>query len=162
MIGVGSNKDQTMPAEPLSLKELFLAALAVAPAERAAWLAQACGQNLELRGHLEQMLAAHQTAQSLFDRPPRAAGESEKSTPVNENRRERVLQAVSFFRISRNGLRQCGYQSVPSRTPMRQLELEPQGGRAVCRKTDDQFKPSRAGSGHERLAAVPTGICGAP
>jgi len=38
IMGSGFHKDQTMSAELPSLKELFLAAAAVAPAERGAWL----------------------------------------------------------------------------------------------------------------------------
>src|SRR6266852_5482366 len=68
-MSVGPNKDQTMPAESRSLKEVFLAALAIAPADRAAWLEQACGQDAELHRRVELMLAAHDTPQSLLDRP---------------------------------------------------------------------------------------------
>jgi WD40 repeat protein/serine/threonine protein kinase len=66
-------KDQAMPAEPRYLKEVFLAALAVGPDERASWLDEACGQDADLRRHVELMLAAHDTPQSLLDRPARAA-----------------------------------------------------------------------------------------
>src|SRR5262245_27082714 len=61
-----------MPVETRSLKEMFLAALAVAPAERAAWLDRECGPEADLRRRVELMLAAHDTAQSLLDRlaPP--------------------------------------------------------------------------------------------
>src|SRR5262245_51725199 len=68
-----------MPVEPRSLKELFLAALAVAPAARDAWLERECAQDAELRRRVELMLAAHDTPQSLLDRlapvaePPEAA-----------------------------------------------------------------------------------------
>ena len=68
-----------MPAEPPSLKELFLAVLAVPPPERPAWLEKSCGQDAELRRRVELMLAAHDTPQSLLDRlapaavPPEAA-----------------------------------------------------------------------------------------
>ena len=68
-----------MPVESKSLKEMFLAALAVAPAERAAWLERECGQDSDLRQRIELMLAAHDTPQSLLDRmapasePPEAA-----------------------------------------------------------------------------------------
>ena len=55
-----------MPAEPSSLKELFLAVLAVPPAERAAWLDKNCGHDAELRRSVELMLAAHDTPQSQF------------------------------------------------------------------------------------------------
>jgi serine/threonine protein kinase/tetratricopeptide (TPR) repeat protein len=57
-----------MPAEPQSLKEVFLAALAVAPEKRVAWLEQACGQDADLRRHVQLMLAAHDSPQSLLDR----------------------------------------------------------------------------------------------
>jgi serine/threonine protein kinase len=67
-----------MPTEPRSLKELFLAALEVAPAERATWLAQASGEDADLRKRLEQMLAAHDAPQSLFDCPPDATKNTER------------------------------------------------------------------------------------
>ena len=69
-----------MPAESRSLKEVFLAALAIAPAERAAWLEQACGQDAELRQRVELMLAAHDTPQSLLDRPAFVALRSDAVT----------------------------------------------------------------------------------
>ena len=56
-----------MSVAPRSLKELFLAALAVAPADRAAWLDRECDQDVELRRRVELMLAAHDTPQSLLD-----------------------------------------------------------------------------------------------
>jgi WD40 repeat protein/serine/threonine protein kinase len=62
-----------MPGEPLSLKELFLAALAVPPADRTDWLQRACGPDVALRQRLEQMLRAHDTPQSLLDRLAPAA-----------------------------------------------------------------------------------------
>jgi tetratricopeptide (TPR) repeat protein len=62
-----------MSIESRSLKELFLAALAVAPAERAAWLEHECGPDAELRRRVELMLAAHDTPQSLLDRLAPAA-----------------------------------------------------------------------------------------
>jgi WD40 repeat protein/serine/threonine protein kinase len=68
MMHSGPNKDQAMPVESRSLKELFLAALAVAPAERAAWLEREGAQDMDLRRRVELMLAAHDTPQSLLDR----------------------------------------------------------------------------------------------
>jgi serine/threonine protein kinase len=59
-----------MPAEPRSLKELFLAALAVAPAERSAWLERECDGDVERRRQVELLLAAHDAPQSLLDRAP--------------------------------------------------------------------------------------------
>src|SRR6266436_3709853 len=68
-----------MPPPP-SLKELFLSALAVAPAERDAWVERECRQDLELRRRLELMLAAHDTPQSLLDRLAPAAEAAEGAT----------------------------------------------------------------------------------
>jgi eukaryotic-like serine/threonine-protein kinase len=56
-----------MFVEPRSLKELFLAALAVAPGERADWLQRECAQDAESRRRVERMLDAHDTPQSLLD-----------------------------------------------------------------------------------------------
>ena len=50
-----------------SLKDLFLAAVAVPPADRAAWLRENCRNDLELLKRVEQMLAAHENPQSLLD-----------------------------------------------------------------------------------------------
>src|ERR671936_372602 len=58
-----------MSAPPRSLKELFLAALEVAPEDRAAWLERECAADAGLREHLRLMLAAHDAPQSLLDRP---------------------------------------------------------------------------------------------
>jgi eukaryotic-like serine/threonine-protein kinase len=76
-----------MPAPPRSLKELFLDALAVAPAERSTWLGSEC-EDRELRRHVELMLAAHDAPQSLLDRPgppPASPGVvTESSAPAAE------------------------------------------------------------------------------
>jgi tetratricopeptide (TPR) repeat protein len=69
-----------MPVQSRSLKELFLAALGVAPAERGAWLERECGQDVELRQRVELMLAAHDTPQSLLDRLAPAAAPPEAGT----------------------------------------------------------------------------------
>ena len=50
-----------MPVETRSLKEMFLAALAVAPAERAAWLDRECGPDADLRRRVELTLVAYDT-----------------------------------------------------------------------------------------------------
>jgi serine/threonine protein kinase/Flp pilus assembly protein TadD len=44
---------------PTRVEETFADALAKPPDERAAWLAQACAGDAELRGRVEQLLAAH-------------------------------------------------------------------------------------------------------
>jgi serine/threonine protein kinase/Flp pilus assembly protein TadD len=69
-----------------SLKELFLAALAVAPSERDAWLERACGQDVELRHCLEMMLAAHEQPQSLLDRETPTTGSGEGATAADVER----------------------------------------------------------------------------
>jgi serine/threonine protein kinase/WD40 repeat protein/tetratricopeptide (TPR) repeat protein len=69
-----------MLGEPRSLKELFLTALAIAPAERAAWLERECGPDAELRRRVELMLAAHDTPQSLLDRLAPAAEPPDEAT----------------------------------------------------------------------------------
>jgi serine/threonine protein kinase/tetratricopeptide (TPR) repeat protein len=55
-----------------SIKELFLAALEVAPQDRAAWLEAECAADPGQREHLRLMLAAHDEPQSLLDRPKAA------------------------------------------------------------------------------------------
>lgn len=75
-----------MPIASRSLKQLFLDALAVPPAERAAWLSQECG-DAALRQRIEQMLAAHDAPQSLLDRaaPPVALGPATESYAAAES-----------------------------------------------------------------------------
>src|SRR5262245_41800285 len=58
-----------MTAPSRSLKELFLAALEVAPEDRVGWLERECAADAGLREHLRLMLAAHDAPQSLLDRP---------------------------------------------------------------------------------------------
>jgi serine/threonine protein kinase/Flp pilus assembly protein TadD len=58
-----------MTAPYRSLKELFLAALDVAPEGRAAWLECECAADAGVREQLRLMLAAHDAPQSLLDRP---------------------------------------------------------------------------------------------
>jgi serine/threonine protein kinase len=60
------------------LKELFQAALELAPAERAAWLDRACAADTALRAEVEALLAAHEGT-SYFDA---AAFLAEESLPA--------------------------------------------------------------------------------
>jgi serine/threonine protein kinase len=69
-----------MPAGPPSLKELFLAVLAVPPGDQPAWLEKNCGKDADLRQRVELMLAAHDTSQSLLDHPEPAAALPEGAT----------------------------------------------------------------------------------
>src|SRR5262245_49346834 len=70
-----------MTAPSRSLKELFLAALEIAPAERAAWLERECADDASLCEHLRLMLAAHDAPQSLLDRP---GGRAAATSPREE------------------------------------------------------------------------------
>lgn len=54
----------------LNLDSLFLAALEIeSPQQRAAFLAQSCGDNASLQSEVEQLLRSHQQAQGLLDQP---------------------------------------------------------------------------------------------
>jgi eukaryotic-like serine/threonine-protein kinase len=58
------------PARWRRLKELFGAALEVAPADRDAFLAAACEGDLPLRAELEALLAAHRLPGAFLEAPP--------------------------------------------------------------------------------------------
>jgi serine/threonine protein kinase/tetratricopeptide (TPR) repeat protein len=62
-----------MSAPSRSLKELFLAALEMAPEHRDHWLESECVADASLRRQLDLMLAAHDAPQSLLDQPDAAA-----------------------------------------------------------------------------------------
>ena len=55
-----------MPADPKRVRDLFLAAAERPPAERPAFLADACGPDADLRAGVERLLAAHDDPASLF------------------------------------------------------------------------------------------------
>jgi WD40 repeat protein/serine/threonine protein kinase len=56
------------------VKEIFADALEKAnAAERAAYLAQACGNDVQLRQHVEALLQAHEKAGAFLEQPPAAA-----------------------------------------------------------------------------------------
>src|SRR6476660_1059959 len=54
---------------PTRVEEIFADVLAKPPDERAAWLEQACAGDAELRGHVEQLLAAHLDAENPLPSP---------------------------------------------------------------------------------------------
>src|SRR5262245_30481673 len=59
-----------MPLEPNRMKDVFLAALdKAAPADRAAYLDQACAGDANLRRKVEAMLQAHEQPDALLDHP---------------------------------------------------------------------------------------------
>src|SRR5687767_5603163 len=55
--------------QTLSERELFRAALALAPDQRADYLAAACGDNAALRYEIESLLRAHETSASFMEKP---------------------------------------------------------------------------------------------
>jgi serine/threonine protein kinase len=58
-----------MPADPRRVKELFVAAADLPPADRPAFLDRECADNPELRQRVEQLLLAHDQPASALDRP---------------------------------------------------------------------------------------------
>src|SRR5262249_6050616 len=59
-----------MPAEANAAKDIFLAALEKAtPADRAAYLDEACAGDAELRRRVEALLCAHDQTDPLLDQP---------------------------------------------------------------------------------------------
>jgi serine/threonine protein kinase len=74
-----------MPADPRRVKELFVAATDLRPADRPAFLDRECGGDPDLRQRVQQLLHAHDQPASALDRPfdldrtnprPPSAGES--------------------------------------------------------------------------------------
>ena len=58
-----------MPTDPKLIRDHFLAAAEVPPAERMAYLAANCGDDAELRAAVERLLAAHEHPASVLNRP---------------------------------------------------------------------------------------------
>jgi hypothetical protein len=59
-----------MDSEPPSLDTIFCTAIAIASAEgRAAYIAQACGSDHQLRGQVEKLVGAHFQAGSYLEQP---------------------------------------------------------------------------------------------
>jgi serine/threonine protein kinase/tetratricopeptide (TPR) repeat protein len=57
------------------VKEIVQGALALAPAERMAWVADACRGDAELAGEVDSLLAAHEEAGSFIETPALARGD---------------------------------------------------------------------------------------
>jgi WD40 repeat protein/serine/threonine protein kinase/Tfp pilus assembly protein PilF len=89
-----------MSIEPPPIKELFLAVLAVPAADRSAWLRQACGQDVELRERLQQMLAAHEKPQSLLDQfAPVTEAPEGTVTDVIDQRSEQPAMVIGPYKL---------------------------------------------------------------
>jgi serine/threonine protein kinase len=58
------------PEEWARVKEVFEAALLLAPSERSSFIASACGGDDALRRQIEELIASHEQAKSFLERPP--------------------------------------------------------------------------------------------
>jgi serine/threonine protein kinase len=73
-----------MPATPSSEQSIFLAALELKdPAERAAYLKGACGDNPALLAEVQALLDAHEKGDDFLERPP-VVGETAPFAPLTE------------------------------------------------------------------------------
>ena len=70
-----------MPSDPDRLQELFLAALEMPEAERAAFLDRACGSDVGLRAQVDRLLAAHVDPASVFKSPIAPLSQTGPHTP---------------------------------------------------------------------------------
>jgi non-specific serine/threonine protein kinase/serine/threonine-protein kinase len=74
------------------IKELFGAALERDPSERAAFLSQACGQDVSLREEIESLLAAHDSNSPLLEQP--LTLENLENSPVRSIGPYRLLSKI--------------------------------------------------------------------
>jgi len=81
------------------LEEIFQAALDREPHSRAAWLDSACGDDLELRGEVDSLLAAHEQGEFDFTRPAAFV----EALKVLEQRSARMLEGrrIGPYRVVR-------------------------------------------------------------
>ena len=100
--------------------DLFTEALSrTDPAERAAFLDQACAGNPELRRRLEKLLAGHAQAENPLDRPPVAPGEFgatvEQPTPssTRESPPEVATEAFDHTHPDATSALEIGRQRTP-------------------------------------------------
>jgi serine/threonine protein kinase/tetratricopeptide (TPR) repeat protein/WD40 repeat protein len=71
----------------MSEQSIFLAALDIAdPAERSAYLDQACGDDSEARQHIEELIAAQSKLGKFLDKPHMAPDVTDDLSPVTERR----------------------------------------------------------------------------
>ena len=59
-----------MPADPQQVKSVFLGAAEKPAAERAAYLDDVCGADVQLRRRVEQLLHAHDQGSDFLEQPP--------------------------------------------------------------------------------------------
>jgi len=82
------------------VEELFDAALKRAPHERAAFLAEACGSDSELRAEIASLLAAHEEPGSFIDAPAyQAVADSLAETQAPFRAAQHVGQVIGHYKI---------------------------------------------------------------
>src|SRR5262249_35593247 len=96
------SQEPTMP-EPASPDTIFLAAVEVADEpERAAYIAQACGDDPELRARVEKLVAAHFRAGSFLEGPAEASpatGAFVPPAPARAAAAERPGMAIGPYKL---------------------------------------------------------------
>lgn len=84
------------PERHEQIGQLFDEALEVAPEDRAAWLAQSCGADTELRAEVEKLLAHHRADGEFLDRPAMDVA----TTLLAQQQQSRLLgQKISHYEI---------------------------------------------------------------
>ncbi len=69
--------------DPKRVESLFFSVLEKAPGDRLAFLEEACGEEVELRQQVEQLLAAHPGVGSFLEQPAVAIGQPTRSKPIS-------------------------------------------------------------------------------
>ncbi len=109
------------------------------PAERAAFLDQACAGNPELRHRLEELLAGHAQAENPLDRPPVAPGESGATVgqPTPSSTRARPPEgATEAFDHTRPGATSALETEDSAPPPIAPTEHGSDGGTATLGQAD--------------------------
>ena len=83
------------------VKDLFHAALDVAPEDRSAFVAEACGGDAVLRAELERLLAAHAQADSFIEHSAAVAGGGFPDGESMHKQRSMTGRVIGRYEIGR-------------------------------------------------------------
>ena len=90
--------------EPLEREVAVLnAALELSPAERAAYLDQACAGDVALRRQVETLLASHEQAEDFLDTPPAGLDSQHHANVPNEKPGDRIGRYKLLQQIGEGG-----------------------------------------------------------